>query len=109
MNCIILIGRLTRQPELRVTQGGTSVTTVTVAVDRRQSENREKETDFIDCVIWGKMAEAVCQYMDKGRQVGVKGRLQSRNWETQDGQKRRAWEVVADEVEFLGERRDNDG
>jgi single-strand DNA-binding protein len=108
MNCIIIIGRLTRQPELRVTQGGTPVTTVTVAVDRRRSADRDKGTDFIDCVIWGKTAEAVCQYMDKGRQVGIKGRLQSRAWETQDGQKRRAWEVVADEVEFLGGRRESD-
>lgn len=107
MNSVILIGRLVRQPELRITQNGTSVTTVTVAVDRRRSADKEKEADFVDVVIWGKMAEATCEYMDKGLKVAVRGRLESRIWEAQEGQRRKAWEVVADEIEFL-EWRDRD-
>jgi len=101
LNRVILIGRLTRQPELRITPGGTSVTTITLAVDRRPIQGGQKETDFIDVVLFGKLADVTCQYMDKGRLVAVEGRLQSRSWETKDGQKRKSWEVIADSIQFL--------
>ncbi|HON86822.1 MAG TPA: single-stranded DNA-binding protein [Bacillota bacterium] len=101
LNRVILIGRLTRQPELRITPGGTSVTTITLAVDRRPSQGGQKETDFIDVVLFGRLADVTCQYMDKGRLVAVEGRLQSRSWETKDGQKRKSWEVIADSIQFL--------
>jgi single-strand DNA-binding protein len=104
LNRIILIGRLTRQPELRITPGGVSVTTITLAVDRRPTQSGQKETDFIDVVLFGRLAEVTCKYMDKGRLVAVEGRLQSRSWETRDGQKRKSWEVLADSIEFLGGR-----
>jgi len=101
LNRVILIGRLTRQPELRITPGGTSVTTITLAVDRRPNPSGQKETDFIDVVLFGRLADVTCQYMDKGRLVAVEGRLQSRSWETKDGQKRKSWEVIADSIQFL--------
>lgn len=101
LNRVILIGRLTRQPELRITPGGTSVTTITLAVDRRPGQGGQKETDFIDVVLFGRLADITCQYMDKGRLVAVEGRLQSRSWETKDGQKRKSWEVIADSIQFL--------
>lgn len=101
LNRVILIGRLTRQPELRITPGGTSVTTITLAVDRRPSPSGQKETDFIDVVLFGRLADVTCQYMDKGRLVAIEGRLQSRSWETKDGQKRKSWEVIADSIQFL--------
>lgn len=104
LNRVILIGRLTRQPELRITPGGTSVTTITLAVDRRPSQGGQKETDFIDVVLFGRLADVTCQYMDKGRLVAVEGRLQSRSWETKDGQKRKSWEVIADSIQFLDGR-----
>lgn len=104
LNRVILIGRLTRQPELRITPGGTSVTTITLAVDRRPGQGGQKETDFIDVVLFGRLADITCQYMDKGRLVAVEGRLQSRSWETKDGQKRKSWEVIADSIQFLDGR-----
>ncbi len=108
MNSVVLIGRLVRQPELRITQSGISVTNATLAVDRRRAANGEQEADFVDVVIWGKQAEATCEYMDKGLKVAVRGRLESRVWETQEGQRRKSWEVVAEEVKFLEWRADHD-
>ncbi len=104
LNRIILIGRLTKQPELRVTPGGLSVASFTLAVDRRPTQSGQKETDFIDVVVFGKLAEITCKYLDKGRQVAVEGRLQTRVYDTKDGQRRKAWEVIGDNVEFLGPR-----
>lgn len=109
LNRIVLIGRLTRQPELRITPSGVSVTTITVAVDRKPTQGGQRDTDFIDVVLFGRLAEVTCKYMDKGRLVAVEGRLQSRSWETKDGQKRKSWEVVADSIEFLGGRPRNQG
>ncbi len=109
LNRIVLIGRLTKQPELRITPSGVSVTTITVAVDRRPTQGGQRDTDFIDVVLFGRLAEVTCKYMDKGRLVAVEGRLQSRNWETKDGQKRKSWEVIADSIEFLGGRPRNQG
>ncbi|HEY8392411.1 MAG TPA: single-stranded DNA-binding protein [Capillibacterium sp.] len=102
MNHVILIGRLTRDPELRYTPNGVAVATFTVAVDRPYtSQSGERETDFIPVVVWQKLAETCANHLHKGRLVAVDGRLQIRNYETQDGQKRRVAEVVAANVQFL--------
>lgn len=101
-NRIILIGRLTRDPELRYVPSGAPVASFTLAVDRPfRDQQGNRETDFIDIVAWRKLAEQVSQYMTKGRMVAVEGRLQIRSYETQDGQKRKVSEVVADGVRFL--------
>jgi single-strand DNA-binding protein len=102
LNRIILIGRLTRDPELRYVPSGQPVAQFTLAVDRPfTNQQGERETDFIDIVAWRKLAEQVSQHLTKGRLVAVEGRLQIRSYETQDGQKRKVAEVVADQVRFL--------
>jgi single-strand DNA-binding protein len=102
LNRVILIGRLTRDPELRYTPSGVAVARLTVAVDRDfQNQQGERETDFIDVVAWRKLAETISNHLAKGRLVAVEGRLQIRSYETQDGQRRRVAEVVADNVRFL--------
>jgi len=98
LNRVILIGRLTRDPELRYTQQGTAVARFTLAVNRKF---KREETDFIDIVVWQKQAENCAQYLTKGQLAMVEGRLQVRSYEGQDGQKRKAVEVVADDVKFL--------
>ena len=98
LNRVILIGRLTRDPELRYTQQGTAVARFTLAINRKF---KREETDFIDIVVWQKQAENCAQYLTKGQLAMVEGRLQVRNYEGQDGQKRKAVEVVADDVKFL--------
>ena len=101
LNNVIIMGRLTRDPELRRTQGGTAVTSFTMAVDRDfKSQSGEKETDFIDVVVWGKTAEFAANYFTKGRMAIVEGRLQVRNWQDKDGNKRKTGEVVADRMYF---------
>ena len=110
LNHITIMGRLTRDPELRRTGSGIAVASFTVAVDRDfgKNENGEKETDFIDCVAWRNTAEFVSKYATKGRMVAVSGRLQIRPWTDKDGNKRRTAEVVADNVYFGDSRRDSD-
>ena len=110
LNHIVIMGRLTRDPELRRTGSGVAVASFSVAVDRDfgRNENGEKETDFIDCVAWRNTAEFVSKYATKGRMVVVSGRLQIRSWTDKDGNKRRTAEVVADNVYFGDSRRDND-
>lgn len=101
LNKVIIMGRLTRDPELRRTQGGTAVTSFTMAVDRDfKPQTGEKETDFIDVVVWGKTAEFAANYFTKGRMAIVEGRLQVRNWQDKDGNNRKATEVVADRMYF---------
>ena len=101
LNHIILMGRLTRDPELRRTGSGTAVTSFTLAVDRDfKSQSGEKETDFIDIVAWRSTAEFVSKYFAKGRMAVVEGRLQIRDWTDKDGGKRRSAEVIADSVYF---------
>lgn len=97
LNRIVIMGRLTRDPELRRTQNGTAVTSFSVAVDRdfKSRESGEKATDFIDVVAWRQTAEFVCQYFTKGRMAVVEGRLQIRDWKDKDGNNRRSAEVVA--------------
>ena len=107
LNRIIIMGRLTRDPELRRTGTGTAVTSFSLAVDRDfKSQSGEKETDFIDIVAWRSTAEFVSKYFTKGRMAVVEGRLQIRDWTDKDGGKRRSAEVVADNVYFGDSKRD---
>ena len=109
LNKIILMGRLTRDPELRRTQSGTAVTSFSLAVDRDfKSQSGEKETDFIDIVAWRNTADFVSKYFSKGRMAVVEGRLQIRDWVDKDGGKRRSAEVIADNVYFGDSKRDGD-
>ena len=110
LNHIVVMGRLTADPELRRTQNGTAVASFTIAVDRDfKAENGERETDFIPCVAWRGTAEFVQKYFSKGRMAVVSGRLQIRPWTDKDGNKRRSAEVVADSVYFGDSKRDGDG
>ena len=110
LNHIIIMGRLTRDPELRRTGSGVAVAGFTVAVDRdRASEGRENETDFIDCVAWLQTGEFVSKYFTKGSMIVVSGRLQIRIWNDKEGNKRRSAEVVADNVYFGESKRSSDG
>lgn len=99
MNRVTLIGRLTKDPELRYTAGGVPVANFSLAVDRNWG--KEKQTDFFFIVAWQKLAEICQQYVKKGRLVAIEGRLQSRSYETQDGQKRNVVEVVASDLQLL--------
>jgi len=110
LNHIILMGRLTRDPELRHTGSGVAVASFSIAVDRDfgNRETGEKETDFIDIVAWRNTAEFVSKYFTKGRMAVVSGRLQIRNWTDKEGNKRRSAEVVADNVYFGDSKRDGD-
>lgn len=102
LNRVILIGRLTRDPEMRFTQGGVPVVNFTLAVDRNYTNQQgERGTDFIRIVAWNKLAETVANYLSKGRLVAVDGRLQVRSYEDREGQKRQSCEVVAETVRFL--------
>lgn len=104
INKVILMGRLTKEPEIRYTSSGTAVSNFTVAVDDGYGDN--KTTSFISCVAWGKSAEFVANYFTKGKMIIVVGRLQTRTWEGQDGRKNYITEVVASEVSF-GETKKN--
>lgn len=101
MNKIILIGRLTKDPELRYTPNGAAVCTFTLAVDRPFSGDK-KEADFINIVVWNKAGENAAKYLAKGRQAAIEGRLQIRTYDGDDGKKRWVTEVVADRMEFIG-------
>ena len=111
LNHITLMGRLTRDPELRRTGSGVAVASFTVAVDRDFGgrDGGEKETDFIDCVAWRQTGEFVSKYFTKGRMIVVSGRLQIRSWTDKDGNKRRTAEVVADNCYFGDSKRESDG
>ena len=107
LNRVILIGRLTADPELRYTGGGIPVANFRIAVDRSfASSSGERQTDFINIVAWRQRAEFAANYLTKGRLVAVDGKLQIREWTTQDGQRRRTAEVVADELRGLDRRRE---
>ena len=105
MNKVFLIGRLTRDPELRYTGNNTPVASFSLAVNRNfTNQQGEREADFFNITVWRKQAENVKNYLSQGSQVAVEGRLQTRNYEDKDGQKRYVTEVVADNVEFLGSK-----
>lgn len=102
MNKVILVGRLTRDPEVKNTTTGKTVATFTLAIDRRfKNKDGQKEADFVPIVFWQKQAELVGQYLSKGSQLAISGRLQVRNYEAQDGQRRYITEVVGEELTFL--------
>lgn len=107
LNRVCIMGRLTRDPELRRTQSGTAVTSFTIAVDDdfKDKQTGEKKAHFIDVVAWRQTAEFVCQYFSKGRMAVVDGRLQTRSWEDNDGNKRKSVDVVADSVYFGDSKR----
>ncbi|WP_346893563.1 single-stranded DNA-binding protein [Clostridium sp. UBA871] len=102
MNKVVVIGRLTKEPELKFTPGtGTAVCTFTMAVNRRFKKEGQPDADFIPIVVWGKQAESTANYMSKGKLLSVAGRIETRSYEAKDGGRRYVTEVVADEVSFL--------
>ena len=107
MNRVILMGRLTADPELRQTPQGTAVTRFTIAVDRRFRKEGGQQADFITCVAWRQTAEFICRFFQKGRMIAVEGQLQSRSWESQDGKRQYATEVIIDNAYFTGSRNEN--
>ena len=107
MNKVFLIGRLSRDPELRHTGTGTAVCQINVAISRPVAQGSEPQTDFINVVVWNKQAENVAKYLAKGRQVAIEGRIQTRNYDNNEGKKVYVTEVIASNVEFLGSANDN--
>lgn len=111
MNKAFLIGNLTRDPEMRTTQSGVPVCSFSIAVNRRfkNQQTGQQETDFINITCWRQLAELCGRYLQKGRKVAVSGSIQTRTYEAQDGSKRNAFEIVADEVEFLNSPQQGSG
>lgn len=110
LNSVIIMGRLTADPELRTTASGLSVTSFTVAVDRRfQRQGEDKQTDFISVVAWRQQADFVTRFFRKGQMIAVQGSLQVRNYEDKNGNKRTAYDVVADNISFCGSKNENGG
>jgi single-strand DNA-binding protein len=110
MNRVILIGRLTRDPEMRTTNSGLNMTRFTIAVNRNRVEaNGERLADFLNCIAWGKQAENVSKYCTKGMQVAVEGRIQTGSYDAQDGTKRYTTDIVCDNVTFLSSKNSNSG
>ncbi len=112
INRVTLVGNLTRDPELRHTPSGTAVCKLRIAVNTRQKDSATGEwgekPNYFDVTVWSGQGESCAQYLSKGRQIGVDGRLDWREWEAQDGTKRQAVEIIADAVQFLGSRQDNE-
>lgn len=102
MNRAVLVGRLTRDPELRYTQSGIAVANFTIAVNRRFAREGEQSADFIPVIVWQKAAENVAKFLSKGSQVAVEGRIQTSSYDNKEGQKVYRTEIVADQVEFIG-------
>jgi single-strand DNA-binding protein len=112
INRVVLVGNLTKDPELRHTPSGTAVCKLRLAVNTRQKDaqgNWGDKPNYFDVTVWGNQGESCAQYLSKGRPVGVDGRLDWREWEAQDGTKRQAVEIIADSVQFLGSRGDGEG
>jgi single-strand DNA-binding protein len=112
INRVVLVGNLTRDPELRQTPSGMSVCSLRVAVNTRRKDNATgqwtEKPNYFDVTVWGAQGENCAQYLSKGRPVGIDGRLEWREWEAQDGSKRQAVEIIADTVQFLGGRGDGE-
>lgn len=111
LNKVVLIGRLTKEPDLRYTTSGVPVTKFTLAVNRNYTNQQgEREADFIPITVWRGLAENCAKYLAKGRLVAVSGRIQTRSYDGEDGKRRYTWEVVADEVQFLewGEKKEQE-
>ena len=111
INRVILIGRLTKDPELKYTQNGSSVANFTIANGRTYTVSGDKKeyTSFFNCIAWSKLGETIAQYCKKGQRVGLEGRLQQRTWDDKDGNKRSAVEVVVDTFQFLDAKKNGDG
>jgi single-strand DNA-binding protein len=109
MNNVVLVGRLTRDPELRTTPNGIATCQISLAVNGLPNQNGERTTDFIDVQVWRRQAENVSKYCTKGSQVGVVGRIHTRSYDANDGTKRYVTEVVADNVTFLGSKGNGTG
>jgi single-strand DNA-binding protein len=112
INRVVLVGNLTRDPELRHTPSGTPVCSLRLAVNTRRKDKSGQWTDkpnYFDITVWGQQGENCAQYLSKGRPVAIDGRLEWREWEAQDGAKRQAVEVVAESVQFLGGRQESEG
>lgn len=108
LNVAAIVGRLAADPELRHTPSGVAVTSFTLAVDRSYAKaGTERQTDWIDVVAWRSTAEFICKYFTKGQMMAVTGSLQTRNYEDRNGSKRKAMEIVANDVSFVGSKRDN--
>jgi single-strand DNA-binding protein len=103
LNKVILVGRLTRDPELKYTQGGTSVCSFSIANNRTYVTAGEKkeQVSFFNCVAWAKTGEVIAEYCKKGKRIGIEGRLQQRSWDDQEGKKRQTVEIVVDNFQFL--------
>ena len=104
MNKAILMGRLTRDPEMRTTPQGVSVCSFSIAVNRRFAKEGQQQADFINCVAWRQQAEFICKYFTKGSMIAVVGSIQTRTWDGQDGKKQYTTEVIVDEAHFTGSR-----
>ena len=113
INRVVLVGNLTRDPELRNTPSGMSVCSLRIAVNSRRKDNATgqwtEKPNYFDVTVWGNQGESCAQYLSKGRPVAIDGRLEWREWDAQDGTKRQAVEIIADSVQFLGSRGDGDG
>lgn len=109
-NRVILMGRLTKDPELRTTQGGSTYCRFSIAVDRKfVKQGEERQADFFDITCWGQQAEFVCKYFHKGRPIHVEGRLQNNNYTDQNGNKRYSNDIVAESISFCGDKREGGG
>lgn len=106
-NVVVIMGRLTSQPELKTTQSGVSVTSFTVAVNRQYSKG-EQQTDFIPCVAWRNNAEFITKYFGKGQMIAIKGSLQQRGFDDKNGNKRTVFEVVVESADFCGKKENSD-
>lgn len=109
LNKVILAGRLTAAPELKLTPNGTPVTTFTIAVDRKTAKDTEKKTDFISIVAWRRTAEFITRYFSKGSSICIVGSIQTRSWQDQNGNKRYATEVNAEEANFVDSKSSGEG
>ena len=108
-NLVVLTGRLTADPELKTTQSGLCVTSFSIAVDRRFRSGEERQTDFINIVAWRQQAEFVAKYFKKGNLIGIQGSIQTRKYTDKNGNNRTAFEVVADNIQFVESKRDSAG
>ena len=105
LNKVIIMGRLTRDPELKATPSGTALCNFSVAIDRKfVKQGEERQTDFINCVAWSNQAEFVSKWFTKGRMINVVGRVQTRSWDDAEGKKRYATDIVAEEINFCGDK-----
>lgn len=109
LNVVVIMGRLTAQPELRTTNSGISVTSFSVAVNRSYSKDGNNQTDFINCVAWRNNAEFITKYFGKGQMIAIKGSLQQSNYTDKDGNKRTAYDVVVDSADFCGSKAESGG